>query len=62
MVFLLDESLTPMLWNRSLRFFGDAVNLAVWLPFSTTSAGRRLLQEIEKAGRQGRTIDFKKLL
>lgn len=61
MVFLLDESLTPMLWNRSLRFFGDAVNLAVWLPFSTTSAGRRLLQEIEKAGRPGRTIDFKKI-
>ena len=42
MIFLLDESLTAMLWNRSLRLFGNAVNLAVWLPFSTTSAGRRL--------------------
>jgi len=60
MIFLLDESLTPMLWNRSLRFFGKAVNLAVWLPFSTTSAGRRLLAEIEKAGRPGRPPDFQK--
>jgi hypothetical protein len=60
MIFLLDESLTPMLWNRSLRYFGNAVNLAVWLPFSTTSAGRRLLAEIEKAGRSHRTSDFKK--
>ncbi|KUG23929.1 hypothetical protein ASZ90_006275 [hydrocarbon metagenome] len=60
MIFLLDESLTPMLWNRSLRLFGNAVNLAVWLPFSTTSAGRRLLIEIEKAGRSGRMPDFKK--
>jgi len=60
MIFLLDESLTPMLWNRSLRFFGKAVNLAVWLPFSTTSAGRRLLVEIEKAERLRRTPDFKK--
>ncbi len=60
-VFLLDESLTPMLWNRSLRFFGNDVNLAVWLPFSTTSAGRRLLQEIEQTGRSGRMMpDFKK--
>lgn len=60
MIFLMDESLTPMLWNRSLRFFGKTVNLAIWLPFSTTSAGRRLLGEIEKAGRSYRTPDFKK--
>jgi CRISPR/Cas system-associated exonuclease Cas4 (RecB family) len=60
MIFLLDESLTPMLWNRSLRLFGNAVNLAVWLPFSTTSAGRRLLAEIDKADRSGRIPDFKK--
>ena len=60
MIFLLDESLTAMLWNRSLRLFGNAVNLAVWLPFSTTSAGRRLLAEIEKAGHSGRMPDFKK--
>ncbi len=60
MIFLLDESLTPMLWNRSLRLFGNAVNLAVWLPFSTTSAGRRLLAEIDKAGRPGWMPDFKK--
>ena len=60
MIFLLDESLTPMLWNRSLRLFGKAVNLAVWLPFSTTAAGRRLLAEIDKAGRSGRMPDFKK--
>jgi RecB family exonuclease len=60
MIFLLDESLTPMLWNRSLRLFGNAVNLAVWLPFSTTAAGRRLLAEIEKGGRSGRMPDFKK--
>jgi hypothetical protein len=60
MIFLLDESLIPMLWNRSLRLFGNKVNLAVWLPFSTTSAGRRLLAEIEKANRSGRMPDFKK--
>ncbi len=60
MIFLLDESLTPMLWNRSLRYFGNAVNLAVWLPFSTTSAGKRLLAEIEKAGQSRRAPDFKK--
>ncbi len=60
MIFLLDESLTPMLWNRSLRLFGNVVNLAVWLPFSTTSAGRRLLAEIDKAGRSGWLPDFKK--
>ena len=60
MIFLLDESLTPMLWNRSLRFFGNAVNLAVWLPFSTTSAGRRLLFEVEKAQASGLMPDFKK--
>jgi len=57
-IFLLDESLTAMLWNRSLRLFGNAVNLAVWLPFSTTSAGRRLLIEIEKAGHSGLMPDF----
>jgi len=45
MIFLLDESLTTMLWNRSLRLFGNDVNLAVWLPFydnfgrTKTSAG-----------------------
>ena len=60
MIFLLDESLTTMLWNRALRLFGNAVNLAVWLPFSTTSAGRRLLAEIEKAGHSGLMPDFKK--
>ena len=60
MLFLLDESLTPMLWNRSLRLFGNAVNLAVWLPFATTSAGRRLLQEIEDAQASGQTPDLKK--
>ena len=60
MIFLLDESLTAMLWNRSLRLFGNDVNLAVWLPFSTTSAGRRLLAEIEKAGHSGLMPDFKK--
>lgn len=60
MIFLLDESLTSMLWNRSLRLFGKDVNLAVWLPFSTTSAGRRLLAEIEKAGHSGQMPDFKK--
>jgi len=59
-IFLLDETLTPMLWNRSLRFFGNDVNLAVWLPFSTTSAGRRLLAETEKAGRSRHAPDFKK--
>jgi hypothetical protein len=60
MIFLLDESLTPMLWNRSLRLFGNAVNLAVWLPFSTTAAGRRLLTEVEKAQEYGQTPDFKR--
>ena len=60
MIFLLDESLTPMLWNRSLRLFGNAVNLAVWLPFATTAAGRRLLAEIEEAEQSGTTPDFKK--
>jgi len=60
MIYLLDESLTTMLWNRSLRLFGNAVNLAVWLPFSTTSAGRRLLAEIEEAEKLGLAPDFKK--
>jgi RecB family exonuclease len=60
MIFLLDESLTTMLWNRSLRLFGSAVNLAVWLPFSTTSAGRRLLAEIEKAEHACLMPDFKR--
>ncbi|MFA5323022.1 MAG: hypothetical protein WC373_10150, partial [Smithella sp.] len=60
MIFLLDESLTPMLWNRSLRLFGNAVNLAVWLPFATTAAGKRLLVEIEEAEKSGMTPDFKK--
>jgi hypothetical protein len=60
MIYLLDESLTTMLWNRSLRLFGNAVNLAVWLPFSTTSAGRRLLVEIEKAEESGLMPDFKR--
>lgn len=60
MIFLLDESLTPMLWHRSLRLFGNAVNLAVWLPFSTTSAGRSLLAEVEKAQELGQTPDFKR--
>ena len=60
MIFLLDESLTTMLWNRSLRLFGNDVNLAVWLPFSTTSAGRRLLLEIKNAEASGQMPDFKK--
>ena len=60
MIYLLDESLTTMLWNRSLRMFGNTVNLAVWLPFSTTSAGRRLLVEIEKAQESGLMPDFKR--
>jgi CRISPR/Cas system-associated exonuclease Cas4 (RecB family) len=60
MIFLLDESLTSILWNRSLRMFGNAVNLAVWLPFSTTSAGRRLLLEIENAQESSQMPDFKK--
>jgi len=60
MIFLLDESLTTMLWNRSLRLFGNNVNLAVWLPFSTTSAGRGLLLEIENAEASGQMPDFKK--
>jgi hypothetical protein len=60
MIYLLDESLTTMLWNRSLRLFANAVNLAVWLPFSTTSAGRRLLAEIGKAEHSGLMPDFKR--
>ncbi|HPC85145.1 MAG TPA: PD-(D/E)XK nuclease family protein [Smithellaceae bacterium] len=60
MICILDESLTPMLWNRSLRGFGNAVNLAVWLPFSATSAGRRLLAEIHRTAQTGRTPDFRK--
>ena len=60
MIYLLDESLTPMLWNRALRHFGNAVNLAVWLPFATTAAARRLMAEIEKAKNSGRAPDFKK--
>jgi hypothetical protein len=60
MIYLLDESLTTMLWNRSLRLFGTAVNLAVWLPFSTTSAGRRLLVEVEGAEHPGLIPDFKR--
>jgi hypothetical protein len=60
MIFLLDESLTTMLWNRSLRLFGNDVNLAVWLPFSTTSAGRRFLLEIENAKASGQMPDLKK--
>ena len=60
MIYLLDESLTTMLWNRSLRLFGNAVNLAVWLPFSSTAAGKRLSAEIEKAAEAGRMPDFKK--
>jgi hypothetical protein len=60
MIYLLDESLTTMLWNRSLRRFGNAVNLAVWLPFSTTAAGRRLLVKIEKAEESGLMPDFKR--
>jgi CRISPR/Cas system-associated exonuclease Cas4 (RecB family) len=60
MIFPLDESLTSMLWNRSLRLFGNDVNLAVWLPFTTTSAARRLLMEIEKAEKSGRMPDLKK--
>ena len=59
-IYLLDESLTTMLWNRSLRLFGNAVNLAVWLPFATTAAGRRLLDTIEKAVHSGRLPDFKR--
>jgi len=60
MIYLLDESLTTMLWNRSLRLFANAVNLAVGLPFSTTSAGRRFLAEIEEAEKSGLMPDFKK--
>lgn len=59
MIYLLDESLTTMLWNRALRIFGSAVNLAVWLPFATTSAGRRLLAEIDKT-ESGGIPDFKR--
>ncbi len=59
MIYLLDESLTTMLWNRSLQLFGKDVNLAVWLPFSTTAAGRRLSAEIAEAEKQGRIPDFK---
>ncbi len=60
LIYLLDESLTTMLWNRSLRLFGNSVNLAVWLPFSITAAARRLLAEIEDEGSSGRIPDFKK--
>lgn len=60
MICLLDESLTPLLWNRSLRGFGSAVNLAVWLPFSATSAGRRLLAQMNQAAQTGRMPDFRK--
>ncbi|PKN69564.1 MAG: hypothetical protein CVU54_09515 [Deltaproteobacteria bacterium HGW-Deltaproteobacteria-12] len=60
MIFLLDESLTAMLWNRSLRLFANEVNLAVWLPFATTSAGRRLLFELKKREQSGLLPDFKK--
>ena len=60
MIYLLDESQTTMLWNRSLRLFAKAVNLAVWLPFSTTAAGRKLLTEIEEAEKTGMAPDFKK--
>lgn len=60
MICLLDESLTPMLWNQSLRGFGNAVNLAIWLPFSATSAGRRLLAEIHRTAQTGRTPDFRR--
>ncbi len=60
MIYLLDESLTTMLWNRSLRLFARAVNLAVWLPFSTTAAGRRLFMEIEEAEKTGIAPDFRK--
>ncbi|MEN6507984.1 MAG: PD-(D/E)XK nuclease family protein [Smithella sp.] len=59
MIYLLDESLTTMLWNRSLRLYGNAVNLAVWLPFSTTAAASRLLKEIDNAGKADRIPDFK---
>jgi hypothetical protein len=60
MIYLLDESLTAMLWNRSLRRFGGAVNLAVWLPFSTTAVGRRLFSEIEEAAKYGHRPNFEK--
>lgn len=59
MIYLLDESLTPMLWNRTLRRFADAVNLALWLPFSTTAAGRIFSGVIEAAEKSGRLPDFK---
>lgn len=59
-IYLLDESLTTMLWYRSLRLFGSAVNLAVWLPFATTAAGRKILNEIEKAAQSRRMPDFKR--
>ena len=60
MIYLLDEALTTMLWNRSLRLFGNAVNLAVWLPFSTTAAGRRMILEMENAQKSRRLPDFKR--
>lgn len=60
MIYMLDESLTAMLWNRSLRWFGNAVNLAVWLPFSATAAGRRLFAEMENAEKSGNKTDYKK--
>ena len=59
-IFLLDESLTPMLWSRVFRNFGSAVNVAVWMPFCAMSAGKRLRQEIEQARNSGKVPDFKK--
>ena len=59
-IFLLDESLTPMLWSRVFRNFGTQVNVAVWLPFSAMSAGKRLGLEIEQARISGNVPDFKK--
>jgi len=60
MIFLLDESLTPMLGTgRS----GISAMPSI-LPFGClldNLAGRRLIAEIEKAGRSHRTPDFKKL-
>lgn len=60
MIFLLDESITPMLWSRSLRHFGNGVNLAVWMPFGAMSAGKKLRREIEQAQASGTKPDFKK--
>ncbi len=58
MIYLIDESLTPLLWRRALRIFGSAVNLAVWLPFSMTAAAKRLMNAIEDAQKFGRAPDF----